>query len=111
MIYWIFGQTGAGKSTLARSMARSLKAVHLDGDELRAIWPGLTLTMADRYEQNMRAARLAKTLADQGHTVIVSTICPFRRLRETIDDLCRPQWIYLPGGHAVDADHPFEPPD
>ncbi len=116
MIYWIFGQTGAGKSTLARRLAAERPAIRLDGDDMRGVWTDLDLSEASRIEQNMRVARLAIVLDRQGFDIIISTICPYRSLRWNIGQLLKGanvegRWIYLPGGHATDVDHPFEPPD
>ena len=105
MIWWITGNTGAGKSTLAKRIAG---AVVLDGDELRTVWTDLDLSDAGRCEQNLRAARLAAILSAQGHDVVVSTICPYRELRKRVKDICGCRFVYVPGGAAADAEHPYE---
>lgn len=111
MIYWVFGQTGAGKTTYAKKLMNELPIrIHLDGDEMRQVWPGLGLSTEDRAEQNRRIARLAHLLESQGHSIVVSTICPYRWLREEVTVICAPIWIYMPGGLPIDDDHPFEPP-
>lgn len=109
MILWLFGNTGAGKTTLAASLREELGAVMLDGDELRTVWK-LGFSKADRREQNLRAARLAQLIARQGLPVIVATICPYDELRRSISRMCNPVWVYLPGGAAPSAERPFEPP-
>lgn len=108
-IYWIFGNSGAGKTTLAKQIQPHLNAIVLDGDDLRTIW-SLGLEKADREEQNLRAARLAMILSEQGFNVIVATICPYDALRKKISAMCNPTWIYLPGGHQSTEDYPFEEP-
>lgn len=108
MITWITGNSGSGKTTLARRLRRH--EIVLDGDALRAVWPGLGLGEADRREQNLRAARLAKLLEEQGHDVIVATICPYRDLRAQVHALTRCRFIYLEGGRAG-PEYPYEPGD
>lgn len=105
MITWITGNSGAGKTTLARRLRKT--EIILDGDELRAIWPGLGFTKEDRIEQNMRAARLAKNLEDQGFDVIVSTICPFKDLRAQVQEITGCRFVYLEGGKQGE-EYPYE---
>ncbi len=105
MITWITGNSGAGKTTLAHRLKKH--EIILDGYELRAIWPGLGFSKEDRIEQNMRAARLAKNLEDQGFDVIVSTICPFKELRAQVQEITGCRFIYLEGGEQG-AEYPYE---
>ena len=109
-IYWLFGNSGAGKTTLAKQLQQHLPhSLLLDGDDLRTVWQ-LGFSKEDRYEQNIRAARLAAIAAKQGITVIVALICPYRELRAQISQQINPQWIYLPGGHPTTDEYPFEEP-
>ena len=107
MITWITGQRGSGKSTLAKRMRKN--EVWLDGDMVREIWPGLTLSEEDRRENNLRTARLAKELEDQGFDVIVSTICPYKDLRDQVRQITKCKFVYLDGGKEG-ADCPYEFP-
>ena len=116
-IYWVFGNTGAGKTTMAESLVEGLKAkgeqvVWLDGDTMRGVWSDLDLSKEGRYENNMRIVRLVSALYNQGNTVVVSTICPYQSLRDDISKiLCKSnlRWVYLPGGKEGKA-FPFEIP-
>lgn len=108
MILWYTGNSGAGKTTAAREMARRTKSVLLDGDALREVWPGLTLTKADRWEQNLRAARLARMLGDQGFDVVVATICPYRDLRIECQKITGCEFVFLTGGKHG-PEYPYEP--
>ena len=111
MITWIYGNTGAGKSTLSKRLAEDEEqTIILDGDALRTIWTDLDLSEASRREQNLRASRLAKLLEDQGFDVIVATICPYRDLREQVKAITDCRFIYLEGG-KTGPEYPFEPPD
>lgn len=76
MIIWIRGKRKSGKTTLAKQLLERMDAVWLDGDMVRAVWTDLGFTDKDRLENNLRVARLAKAMEDQGRDVIVSTICP-----------------------------------
>jgi len=96
MIIWITGNTGAGKTTLARKLKRA-NTIILDGDEVReAIGQGFKLTKEDRRENNLKIARLAKLLEGQGFTVIVSVICPYESLRGEVKQITGCVFYYVP---------------
>ena len=87
---WLTGLSGAGKTTVGRSLQASLEAVGcpavlLDGDELRAaISADLGFSMRDRAEQTLRAGRLARATNDSGRTAIVALMSPVRSAREEV---------------------------
>lgn len=112
MILWLTGNSQSGKTTLARRLARGQKnTIILDGDKLRQIWPGLGLSKEDRWEQNLRAARLAKELDDQGLCVIVAVIAPYEDLRREIDTICGCNFIHIDHNKFPnDETRPFEEP-
>lgn len=106
MITWITGQSKSGKSTLARKMRKN--EIILDGDAMRStINKDLGFSKEDRIENNMRIARLAKELESQGFDVIVTTICPYKELREDIRKITGCKFIYLEGG-IKHKDYPYE---
>jgi adenylylsulfate kinase-like enzyme len=107
MITWITGNSGAGKTWLARQLQRP-GVVWLDGDDVRGIWPQLGFSREDRWENNLRTARLAKLLESQGYDVVVSTICPYRDLRVEIGRLTRCKFIYVTGGEPASDEYPYE---
>jgi adenylylsulfate kinase len=107
-IIWLFGQTGSGKTHLANLLVDNM--VWLDGDKLRGVWKDLGLSKEDRIEQNWRIARLANMFHSDGHNVVVSTICPYKKQREEISNIMPVRWIYVCGGHKIDKEHPFEKP-
>jgi len=106
MIIWISGNTGSGKTYLANHLKPYIpNVIHLDGDIMRGVWTDLGLSKKDRWENNLRNARLAKVLHDQTFNVIVSVIAPYIKLREEIDEICRPIWIYMPSIQQENADY------
>lgn len=107
MITWITGQSKAGKSTLARQIAKDTRAIVLDGDAMRQVWPGLGFSKEDRWENNLRAARLAKELDKQGFDVVIAMICPYKELREEVRKITGCRFIYLEGG-IQSPDYPYE---
>lgn len=109
-ITWIYGQSKSGKSTLARKIALHDNAILLDGDiNRRTICMDLGFNKEDRWENNLRVARLARELDNQGFNVVVATIAPYRGLREEIYRICGCRWIYMEGG-VEHPDYPFEGP-
>lgn len=94
---WITGNSGAGKTTTAKEIiAQMINVVHLDGDDMRTVWSDLTYSEADRYENNMRVARLAALLGSQGFNVVISTICPdILDLRVAVWRITRCRFIHL----------------
>jgi len=109
-IIWLTGNVGSGKTSIAYLLKERLNAIILDGDELRAsISTDLGFSKRDRDEHNMRVARLAKVLNDQGHNVIVSVIAPFQSTRDKISKLIHPFWIYIRGG-KIGKNMPYEVP-
>lgn len=105
MITWITGNSGSGKTTLAKKMQH--QEVILDGDMMRGVWHDLGLSKEDRWEHNLRIARLAKALEEQDFDVIVSTICPYRDLREEVRKITNCRFIYLEGGKSG-VEYPYE---
>jgi len=108
---WFTGNTGSGKSYAAHSLRSSLSfpAAVLDGDDMREVWPGLGFSAVDRITQNLRIAKLAKLLTEQGIQVIVAAICPYRRLRDEVKKICGCEFRFLEGGLPPSDLCPYEP--
>lgn len=69
-----------------------------------------TLSPEDRKSHNLRVARLACLLRQQGHLVIVSVIAPFEEVRSEIEKMCEVKWVYIHKKEAASSDKPYEPP-
>ena len=89
MIYWFTGQPGHGKTTLALALIAHLRAsgtepFHVDGDDLRALTANADYSRAGREANIRRAQTIAHYLQNQGHTVVVSLVAPYRDIREEL---------------------------
>lgn len=92
MIYWFIGQPCTGKSTLAKLFKqRREKVIHcvsFDGDDLRNIFGGTYskehFTKEYRIEQTRCLQRLVEYIESQGYCVIISTVNPYRAVREEL---------------------------
>ena len=86
-VLWFTGLSGAGKSTIANLVERTLYArgLHtylLDGDNVRhGLNRDLGFTDEDRVENIRRVAEVARLMVDAGLIVLVSFISPFRSER------------------------------
>ncbi len=94
-IIWLTGESGAGKTTIAKALAEEIDCIILDGDEMRkSISLCAGFSREDRRKHNLKVARLAKTLSKQ-KTVVVAVIAPMKNVRKEIDKICSPVWVYL----------------
>lgn len=89
LVVWLFGLSGAGKSTIAIGLEsalhrRGVLTQLLDGDNVRSsLNRDLGFSDADREENIRRIAEVARLHASIGVVVIVSCITPKRKLRQT----------------------------
>jgi adenylyl-sulfate kinase len=89
-VIWLFGLSGAGKTTLAEALSLRLRAVgtpvaRLDGDDLRqGLCADLGFDPGSRSENLRRAAHVARLMSDAGTTVVCSFVTPFEKDRERI---------------------------
>lgn len=89
-VLWITGLSGAGKSSLAKSISTRLRAAGktvllLDGDELREVFGatainGVSYERQERLALAMQYAHLCRVIAIQGFTVVIATISLFREV-------------------------------
>src|SRR5260221_6402455 len=89
-VVWLTGLSGAGKSTIARGIrealrARNLRAIVLDGDEMRkTLCRDLGFDRRDREENIRRIGVVAELFARNGTTAIVAAISPYRSGRDVV---------------------------
>jgi len=85
---WLTGLSGAGKSTIATTLAERLESAGsrvevLDGDEVREnLSQGLGFSKIDRDLNIRRIAYVAKLLTRNGVSVITAAISPYTDTRE-----------------------------
>ena len=86
-VYWLYGLSGSGKSTIANAFERELHKAGvltqiLDGDNVRSgLNSNLGFSDQDRAENIRRIAEVAKLYLHSGLITITSFICPTRELR------------------------------
>jgi len=92
-VVWITGFSGAGKTSIAEGVAKALegkglKVDHLDGENIRELFPKTGFT---RDEVNMHIERvglLASRLEKSGVFVMASFISPYKESREFVRNIC-----------------------
>jgi adenylyl-sulfate kinase len=102
-VFWLFGRSGAGKTTLAIRLRdgladRNIPVVYLDGDDMRAtLCSDLGFKSEARLENHRRIAEIARLLADQGLNVVASTMAPEHQQRDLVAKILgdRLMWFYI----------------
>src|SRR5215813_1433444 len=90
LVVWFTGLSGAGKTTLARSLSGELKAAGrrvetLDGDEVREnLSYGLGFSREDRETNVRRIGFVARLLARNRVVVLGAAISPYRQSRDDV---------------------------
>jgi adenylylsulfate kinase-like enzyme len=110
IVYWFHGNSKSGKTNLAIRFDVENKVV-LDADDLREVWTDLGFSHKDRWEQNLRLAKLAHVLMVQGYNVCIASICPYVDLRAEINKILpNVRWIYVnsPDSEKPSKRYPFE---
>lgn len=106
---WLTGNSGAGKTTIAKMLCDIIpNSILLDGDRLRDVWNDLGFSEHDRYQQGRRTAELGTMLEEQGYRVVVAVICPYRELRNELEQNHNIIWIKLRGGKEPSEEYPYE---
>jgi adenylylsulfate kinase len=108
-VFWLFGRSGAGKTTLAQLLRdamreRKIPVIYLDGDEMRStLCSDLGFKSEARLENHRRIAEIARLLAGQGLNVIVSTMAPEHLHRDLVGRILgrKLAWFYIHAPLAV----------
>lgn len=85
MIYWLTGQPGAGKTTLAKSIMELRYFsdwFHIDGDDIRELFDNKDYLKEGRMKNVQLAQHLAQYLQSKGQNVLVSLVSPYKEQRE-----------------------------
>lgn len=102
-IYLFTGQPGSGKTTLGKKLQMWLQSdkknwrksvFHIDGDQLREIFPNTDYSKAGREKNIQKAFDIAKYLDMSGNDVVISMVSPYIELREKFKSECKVQEIY-----------------
>jgi adenylyl-sulfate kinase len=102
-VFWLYGRSGAGKTTLALRLRdgladRRIPVVYLDGDDMRStLCSDLGFKSEARLENHRRIAEIAKLLASQGLCVVVSTMAPEHSQRDLVAKILGDKlvWFYI----------------
>jgi adenylyl-sulfate kinase len=102
-VFWLFGRSGAGKTTLARRLheglrERKIPVVCLDGDDVRStVCADLGFQPEARLENHRRIAEMAGLLARQGMQVVVATMAPEYQDRDLVARILGDKlvWFYI----------------
>jgi bifunctional enzyme CysN/CysC len=95
-VLWFTGLSGAGKSTIANLVDKTLYRMNrhtflLDGDNVRhGLNRDLGFTEADRIENIRRVGEVARLMTDAGLIVITAFISPFRAERQMVREMMAP---------------------
>lgn len=98
MIYWLFGQPAAGKTTLAKELIKRLnptKYIHIDGDNLRSILNNQDYTESGRERNLQSVLDIARFCSAHDYDVFISVVAPYNRHRESLAQTNEVIQVYL----------------
>jgi hypothetical protein len=107
----IMGLPGAGKTTLARTLAPMLRAVLFNADEVRAnINKDLGFSLEDRIEHARRMGWLCDKVVEAGGIAIADFVCPTPQTRAAFG-AAMVVWVdRIAEGRFADTNRMFAPP-
>ena len=92
MIYWLTGQPGAGKTTIAKELCRVGGMVtpspwfNVDGDDIRNIFDNKDYSEQGRRKNIELAQQLSQYLHSKDNNVVVSLVSPYKDQREAFKE-------------------------
>jgi adenylylsulfate kinase-like enzyme len=83
-IYYLIGQPGAGKTTLAKYLCENVlsNVHHIDGDDLRNLTQNKDYSEKGRRTNIELAQGMARLSFNDGKNVVMSIVSPFKDLRD-----------------------------
>jgi adenylylsulfate kinase-like enzyme len=83
-IYYIIGQPGSGKTTLAKHLCDNVltNTHHIDGDDLRNLTQNKDYSEKGRKTNIELAHTMARLSLKDGKNVVISIVSPFKYLRD-----------------------------
>ena len=107
----VMGLPGAGKTTLANTLAPLLNAVVFNADAVRAnLSRDLGFSHADRVEQARRMGWMCDRVVEAGGTVIADFICPTLETRAAFGEAFTIWLDRIEAGRFEDTNRMFVPP-
>lgn len=102
-VFWLFGRSGAGKTTLANRLRdglrdRRLPVFFIDGDLARSgLSSDLGYHPGARTEHHRRIAEVARMVAEQGIIPVVATMAPEYEQRDQVAQTLGDQlvWVFV----------------
>jgi adenylylsulfate kinase len=85
MIYWLTGQPGSGKTTIAKGIMKRYdftKWFHIDGDDIRELFDNKDYSKDGRMKNIQLAQQLSQYLHSRGKKVLVSLVSPYKEQRD-----------------------------
>lgn len=87
MIYYLIGQPGAGKTTIANELMLEFEnntPFRIDGDDIREIFDNKDYSRLGREKNLKLAHQIAQYLHNKGENVIMSLVSPYNSLRSEL---------------------------
>lgn len=87
MIYWFYGQPGAGKTTLSNTLISRINAVQVDGDDIRFVFNNKDYSKEGRIKNLTLINNIVRFLDHKNFDIIVSVVSPYQEIRDQMLDL------------------------